>query len=76
MGLALVLLYSRPDTDLLCLSHDTLWSCENRGDSALRFIDVKRIKSVIAMIPHLPVIRGQEASNHFFMVEKPGFNVA
>ena len=28
------------------------------------------------MIPHLPVIRGQEASDRFFLVEKPGFDVA
>ena len=76
IGLALVLLYSRPDTNLFCLSHDTLWSCEYHGDSALRFIDVKFIKSVIAMILHLPVIKEQEASDHFFMVEKLGFDIA
>ena len=34
------------------------------------------IKSVIVMIPHSPVIRGQEASDHFFLVEKLGFDVA
>jgi hypothetical protein len=38
--------------------------------------NVKTIKSVVVMIPHLPVIRGQEARNHFFLVEKPGFDVA
>jgi hypothetical protein len=76
LGLALVSLYSRPDIDLLRVSHDTLWSCEHQGDSALHFIDVRIIQSVVAMIPHSPVIRGQEASDRFFLVEKPGFDVA
>jgi hypothetical protein len=76
LALALVSLYSTPDVDLLRISHDTLWSCEYRGDSALKFIDVKMIKSVVAMIPHSPVIRGQEVRDRFFLVEKPGFDVA
>jgi hypothetical protein len=42
----------------------------------LKFIDVKTIKSVVAMIPHSPVIRGQEARNRFFLVERLGFDVA
>jgi hypothetical protein len=28
------------------------------------------------MIPHTPVIDGQEAHNRFFLVEKPGLDVA
>jgi hypothetical protein len=76
LGLALVSIYSKPDADLLRVSHDTLWSCEYCGDLALKFIDVKSIKSVIAMVPHLPVIGGQEARDRFFLVEKPGFDVA
>ena len=28
------------------------------------------------MIPHLPNISGQQAHDCFFLVEKPGFNVA
>ena len=76
LGLALVSLYSNPDIDLLCLSHDALWSCEYQGDSALKVIDVRIIKSVVAMIPHSPAIGGQEARDRFFLVEKPGFDVA
>jgi hypothetical protein len=76
MGLALVSLYSEPHRDLLQISHGTLWSSEYHGDSALKFVDVKAIKSVVAMIPHSPVIRGQEARARFFLVEKPGFDVA
>jgi hypothetical protein len=37
---------------------------------------VRIIKSVIAMIPHSPAIGGQEPRERFFLVEKPGFDVA
>ena len=76
LGLALVSVYSNPDSDLLHVSHGTLWSCEYRGDLALKFVDVMNIKSVVAMIPHTPAIGGQEARERFFLVEKPGFDVA
>jgi hypothetical protein len=76
MGLALVSLYSEPHEDLLRLSYGTLWSCEYNGDRALRFINVEAIKSVVAMVPHSPVIEGQDVHDRFFLVEKPGFDVA
>jgi len=74
--LALVSLYSRPCPTLLKLSVNTLWSCEYQGDSALRFVNVKSIQSVVAMIPHAPLVDGRPASERFFLVEKPGFDVA
>jgi hypothetical protein len=76
IALALVSLYSRPDQTLLDVSVNMLWSCKYQGDLALRFINVKCIQAVIAMIPHVPVIEGQEAHKHFFLVEKPGLDVA
>jgi hypothetical protein len=76
LALALVSLYSTPHPKLLEVSHNTLWSCEYQGDSSLRFINVKSIQSVVAMIPHMPVIEGQQAGERFFLVEKPGFDVA
>jgi hypothetical protein len=76
LGLALVSLYSEPHDDLFRISYGTLWSCEYRGDLALRFINIRIIESVVAMIPHSPVIGGQEARGRFFLVEKPGFDVA
>jgi hypothetical protein len=54
--LTLVSLYLTPDLRLLKASHNTLWSCEHQGDLALLFIDTKTIQSVVAMIPHMPVI--------------------
>ena len=76
MGLALVSLYSKPDESLLSLSAGTLWSCEYQGDAALKFINVKTIQSVVAMIPHRPEIQGVPLSERFFLVEKPGLDVA
>ena len=76
MGLALVSLFSKPDEYLFSLSANTLWSCEYQGDAALKFIDVKTIQSVVAMIPHRPEIPGLPLSERFFLVEKPGLDVA
>ncbi len=53
-----------------------LWSCTYLGDGALKFIDVKDIQSVVAMVPHSPSIDGRPAEDRFFLVEKPGFDVA
>jgi hypothetical protein len=56
--LMLVSLYSTPEPRLLKASHNTLWSCEYQGDTALQFIKAKTIQSVVAMIPHTPIIEG------------------
>jgi len=74
--LMLVSLYSTPELRLLKASHNTLWSCEHQGDSALQFIDAKIIQSVVAMIPHTPAIEAQQLGECFFLVEKPGLDVA
>jgi hypothetical protein len=75
-AVALVSLYSMPHKDLLRLSSNTLYSCEYEGDNALRFIDVKTIQAVVSMVPHTPAICHQEPSERFFLVEKPGLDVA
>ena len=74
--LMLVSLYSTLDLRLLKAFHNTLWLCEHQGDLALLFIDAKTIQSVIAMIPHTPVIELQQLGEWFFLVEKPGLDVA
>ena len=76
IALALVSLYSKPDPTLLSLSVNTLWSCRYQGDMELRFIDVKTIQAVVSMVPHTPVIQGQPAEERFFLVEKPGLDMA
>ena len=74
--LVLISLYFTPDPRLLKASHNTLWSCEHQGDSALRFINAKTIQSVVTMIPHMPRIEVQQLQARFFLVEKPGLDVA
>jgi hypothetical protein len=61
-------MYSPPDLALLEASYHTLWSCSYQGDTALRVIDVKTIVSVVAMVPL--------SAGRYFVVEKPGLNVA
>ena len=74
--LMLVSLYSTPELRLLKALHNMLWLCKHQGDSALQFIDAKIIQSVVAMIPHMPTIEVQQLGEHFFLVEKPGLDVA
>jgi hypothetical protein len=65
-----------PDLRLLKALHNMLWLCEHHRDSALQIIDAKAIQSVIAMIPHTPRIEAQQLGECFFLVEKPGLDVA
>jgi hypothetical protein len=44
LGLALVSLYLTPDADLLCISHDTLWSCEYCYNASRRALESQRTK--------------------------------
>jgi hypothetical protein len=75
-ALALVSLFSKPDPMLLKLSFQALWSCQYQGDLALQFIYVKTIQAIVSMVPHTPEIQGRPAEGRFFLVEKPGLNVA
>lgn len=55
MALALVSLYSEPASTILQHLMNTLWFCKHQGDSAIKFIDVKTIQAIVAMIPHTNV---------------------
>ena len=74
--LALVSLFGPPHAGLLEQSYHTIWSCERQVENALQVIDVKTIQSVVAMIPHQPRIPGERRKDRFFVVEKPGLDVA
>ena len=74
--LALVSLYSPPNQALLNASFNTLWSCTYQGDAGPKVVDVKMISSVVAMIPHSTHNFPGNVMGHFFIVEKPGLNVA
>ena len=67
-------MYSPPDPGLLEASYNTLWSCVYQGDAALWVVDTTAIIGVIAMVPHNPF--AGESEGRFFVVEKPGLNVA
>ncbi|KAF8810988.1 hypothetical protein BYT27DRAFT_7253126 [Phlegmacium glaucopus] len=70
--LAMVVFYSLPHRDLLDLSYNTLLSCT--PEMGRRVIDVKSIRSVVAMIPHHPF--PGDTQKRYFVVEKPGLDVA
>ncbi|KAH7903124.1 hypothetical protein BJ138DRAFT_1138786 [Hygrophoropsis aurantiaca] len=72
--LALVSLYSPPNLRLLEESCHTLYTCEYQGDRALCIVDTVAIKSVVAMIPH--ALPDNPEQLRFFLVEKPGLDVA
>ena len=73
--LALVSLFSSPHADMLRVSSNTLCSCEYQGNDALEFVDVKTIQAMVSMVPHTPAV-GPQATQRYFLVEKPRFNVA
>ncbi|KAM5540305.1 hypothetical protein V8D89_006124 [Ganoderma adspersum] len=79
-ALALVSYFGAPNQSLLDLSYGTMWSCSPGGDSALGIIDVRKIESVVAMIPHPKPIMAcpgdLDLSGMFCVVEKPGLEVA
>lgn len=72
----MISLYSLPDRDLLRSSSNTLWSCTYRGNTSLAVVDVKEISAVVAMVPHSVNTLGNAWKDHFFVVEKPGLDVA
>jgi hypothetical protein len=75
----LISLFSKPDPILLQLSVNTLWSCDYQCDSALVFVNIKCIQAVVAMVPHVYLEIGdpaQKPHKQFFLVEKPGLDVA
>ncbi|KAI6114440.1 hypothetical protein F5141DRAFT_1213629 [Pisolithus sp. B1] len=71
---ALVTLYSQPDTDLLEKSYGVLPSCTKLGEASLQVIKISDIWSVVAMILHRPIIHGV-AKERYFLVEKTGMEI-
>lgn len=70
---ALVSVWSEPDMDLLQESSNTVYSCVYQGQAALQVIDVKRVTSVVAMVPMSP--RDGDRSPRYFLLEKPGLEI-
>jgi hypothetical protein len=74
MALAVISVYSKPNPDLLMLSHGTFASCQYFGDDALVVVDVLCIESVIAMVPHNPP-HSKDSELYFFLIEQPGLDI-
>ncbi|KAI0707469.1 hypothetical protein C8T65DRAFT_576764 [Cerioporus squamosus] len=81
--LAMVMPFSDPDRAILEESHYTDIVCEYRGDNARVVVDAKEIASAIGMVP-VPLTDEEERepgarqryARRFFVVEKPGLDVA
>ncbi|KAK0240410.1 hypothetical protein EDD85DRAFT_765773, partial [Armillaria nabsnona] len=77
--LALVLIYSPPDAKLLHESSKTVYSCEHQGETGLCAVFVSDIAAVVAMVLLFDVTGKGEViipENQYFLVEKPGLDVA
>ncbi|KZT02196.1 uncharacterized protein LAESUDRAFT_662285 [Laetiporus sulphureus 93-53] len=74
--LAMVSMYSQPDSDLLERSHNMVWVFKYPESLSLRVVEVKNIVSVVAMIPVPHSLGMPQNGQYFFLVEKPGLDVA
>ncbi|TBU38199.1 hypothetical protein BD309DRAFT_874872, partial [Dichomitus squalens] len=81
MTLAMVSMFTPPDPAILRDTYGALKACRYQGDASRVVIDVKRIASVVAMVPLPP--RREEAedlhaaelySGRFFVVQRLGFD--
>ncbi|KIK23241.1 hypothetical protein PISMIDRAFT_100773 [Pisolithus microcarpus 441] len=63
--IALVTLYSQPDANLLNKSYGVLASCTKLGEASLQVIKILDIWSVVAMIPHRPIIHRVAEGRYF-----------
>jgi hypothetical protein len=73
-AIAVISLFGPPDMTLLDQSYHTLWS-SIKTDPVVA-VNVKDLVSVVAMVPHHPSIPGKPVHKRFFVVEKPGLDVA
>ncbi|EIW87263.1 hypothetical protein CONPUDRAFT_41273, partial [Coniophora puteana RWD-64-598 SS2] len=75
-GVAVVELYSEPDSDLLTLSSRTFATCKRLGPQYTHVVNIKQIAGVVGMVPHRPTLLSGIEEDRFYMVEKPGLDVA
>ena len=74
VGVAIIKTYSELDQDILSQSSQVVASCELLEEIVV--VNVKHILSVIAMIPHMPILSSGIAKEHFFAVEKSGLDLS
>ncbi|KAJ3978493.1 hypothetical protein F5890DRAFT_1560244 [Lentinula detonsa] len=66
--LAMVILYGKPDEELLRNSSSTLWTCMHGGNGATMVVSAKNVKSVVAMVPHSTSILGDGWKDRVWML--------
>ncbi|KAF9526301.1 hypothetical protein CPB83DRAFT_870512 [Crepidotus variabilis] len=69
--LALVLLYKRPDAEILRESLETLWACKRGSNEDYCIVSITSIISVVSIQP-LPSAEERESREMWFVVEKSG----
>ncbi|KAG2349710.1 hypothetical protein BDR05DRAFT_972677 [Suillus weaverae] len=74
IDIAIIQMYSPPDDQLLQLSSHTVVSCALLDEVSV--VNVKKIMSVVTMIPHEPRLPSGITEDCFFMLEKPGLDIA
>ncbi|KAF8834607.1 hypothetical protein BDN67DRAFT_992628 [Paxillus ammoniavirescens] len=74
IGVAIIRLYSAPDHDLLTLSSQVVTSCKLLDE--LVVVNIKRIRSVVGMVPHTPTLPSGISEGRFFLVERPSLDVS
>lgn len=70
----MIQLYSPPDEPLLKISSQTVASCARLDE--VHVLNVKKILSVVAMVPHTPTLPSGVTEPRFFMMERPGFDIS
>ncbi|KIK75582.1 hypothetical protein PAXRUDRAFT_18868 [Paxillus rubicundulus Ve08.2h10] len=73
-NIAIIKLYSHPDEDLFHLSSQTVTTCNLSNE--LIVIDVKQIKSVVAMIPRRLRLPSCIEEERFCVLSQPGLDVS
>ncbi|KAG1746661.1 uncharacterized protein EDB91DRAFT_1011087, partial [Suillus paluster] len=73
-NVALIWLYSPSDESLLKPSSQTVASCTHLNEVCI--LDVKKMLSVVTMVPHTPTLPSGVTEPCFFMMERPGFDIS
>lgn len=73
--IAMIMIFSLPDNDLLDLFYHTVSSCRHEEDN-ICVIDIKSILGVVGMVPHKPTLLSGVTEDRYFMVEKLGLDIA
>ncbi|KAF7314800.1 hypothetical protein MKEN_00954400 [Mycena kentingensis (nom. inval.)] len=71
--------FGLPDRYLLDFSYGTYWSAQHSGDDDVRVFAIPSIMSVVMMAPDLQCqhcMEEEDARDRFFLVEKPGLELA